>query len=299
MRRLSLISACLLLLAAPVAAQQVPDPAADATMAHPRFPAGTGPRVAIDSGHHEINTLEGRYALFGRMAANDGYRVADFQGALTVQGLSGVDVLVISNPTPNDAGHAAFSRAEAESLRAWVEAGGALLLIVDHTPMTVGVGPVAEVFGLTFLDGYVVHGGTPEIFARADGTLGDHPITRGEGGGEPIARVRAFTGSAFTPPSQATVLMRLDDRWRLVRPSETVKSVLDLTPGVPSEAVTGYTQGAAWTLGKGRVVVLGEAAMFNAQLIGPSQKKAGINAEGAEQNKAFLSNILRWLTPTA
>lgn len=292
--------AALALLAAPAAAQQVPDPKADATMAQPRFAAGSGPRVAVDSGHREINRLNGRYAFFGRMVASDGYRVSDFQGQITPAGLAGVDVLVISNPTPHEDGSPAFTRAEAEALDAWVEAGGSLLLVVDHTPMTLGVGPVADVFGLSFLDGYVVHGGTPEIFARKDGTLGDHPITRGDGGGRPVGRVRAFTGSAFRPPRDAAVLLRLDERWRLVRPSETVRSVLDLRPGMPSEPIPGdYVQGAAWTLGKGRVVTLGEAAMFNAQLIGPKQKKAGINAKGAEQNKAFLSNVLRWLTPDA
>jgi hypothetical protein len=287
----------LIALATPAAAQQVLADDIDVSAPDPDYAAGAGPRVGLSSGHGELNTLATRYRPFGQILANDGYRISDFPGAFTAEALAAVDVLVVSNPTPTDEGNPPFTVAEAAVLHAWVEGGGSLLLIVDHAPMADAVPPLAEAFGLSFEDGFVVHGGTPEIFARADGTLGDHPITRGEGGGKPISQVRAFTGSAFRAPPGAAPLMTLDKRWKLVPPSETVKSVLDIKADTQGRPVDGWLQGAAFTVGKGRVVVIGEAAMFNAQLIGPTKRKAGFNAEGAEQNKQFLRNILLWLRP--
>ena len=51
----------------------------------------------------------------------------------------------------------------------------------------------------------------------------------------------------------------------------------------------------AFTLGKGRVVVAGEAAMFSAQLAGPGGEfKMGMNRPGLD-NRQFTLNTLRWL----
>jgi hypothetical protein len=47
--------------------------------------------------------------------------------------------------------------------------------------------------------------------------------------------------------------------------------------------------------GKGRLVFFGEAAMFTAQLAGPSQAQVGMNSEYAEENYKLLLNIIHWL----
>jgi hypothetical protein len=47
--------------------------------------------------------------------------------------------------------------------------------------------------------------------------------------------------------------------------------------------------------GKGRLVLFGEAAMFTAQLAGPSQAQVGMNSEYAEENYKLLLNIIHWL----
>lgn len=57
----------------------------------------------------------------------------------------------------------------------------------------------------------------------------------------------------------------------------------------------GYYQGACLPYGKGRVVVMGEAAMFSAQLAGPNRNMVGMNAPEAGQNAQFLLNIMHWL----
>jgi hypothetical protein len=58
----------------------------------------------------------------------------------------------------------------------------------------------------------------------------------------------------------------------------------------------GRAQGVAFALGKGRVVVLGEAAMMSAQIAGPTgEGRMGMNAPG-NQDKQFALNVLHWLT---
>ena len=67
------------------------------------------------------------------------------------------------------------------------------------------------------------------------------------------------------------------------------------TPDTLRQAVGGWLQGAVLAVGKGRVAVFGEAAMFTAQLGGPQRQPMGMNAPGAEQNPQFLLNVMRWL----
>jgi hypothetical protein len=47
--------------------------------------------------------------------------------------------------------------------------------------------------------------------------------------------------------------------------------------------------------GKGRLVIFGEAAMFTAQLAGPTKARAGMNADYADENYRLLLNIIHWL----
>jgi hypothetical protein len=61
-------------------------------------------------------------------------------------------------------------------------------------------------------------------------------------------------------------------------------------------AVTGRAQGVAVEIGKGRVVVLGEAAMLSAQVTGADGRgRMGMNVPG-NQDKQFALNVLHWLT---
>jgi hypothetical protein len=49
------------------------------------------------------------------------------------------------------------------------------------------------------------------------------------------------------------------------------------------------------SFGKGRVVVLGEAAMLSAQLTGPGGMKFGMNHPGID-NRQLALNIVHWLS---
>jgi hypothetical protein len=51
----------------------------------------------------------------------------------------------------------------------------------------------------------------------------------------------------------------------------------------------------ALPLGKGRTVVLGEAAQLSAQVAGPQRRPMGMNAPGID-NRQMALNIMHWLT---
>lgn len=276
------------------ARQQAADPDVDTSVAKPAYPQGKGPRLAIDGGHNNFHTVDGRFAPFAAVARADGYRVSGLTGPLSAQSLAEVDLLVVANPLaavnvgdwslPNPG---AYTPEEAAAVKAWVEAGGALLLIADHMPFPGGAEPLAKAFGFDFDNGFAQKtGGGPEFFQRADGSLLDHPITRG------IDRVQSFTGSSFRAPPQAQPLLVLRGGWSVAMPQKAWVFD-DKTPRHDGE---GLLRGAALSAGKGRVVTMGEAAMFTAQLAGPQGRKMGFNAPTASQNKAFLLNVLRWLS---
>ena len=59
--------------------------------------------------------------------------------------------------------------------------------------------------------------------------------------------------------------------------------------------VPGWSQGLALELGKGSVVVLGEAAMLTARFSGYDGRRIGMNTPGYD-NRQLALNIMRWLT---
>lgn len=295
MRAASIILACVLALA-PAAAQQVADQDVDLSVAAPAFAIGQGPRVAIDEAHHNFHTADGRYAPFARLLRNDGFRVSGLAAPFSDESLANVDVLVIANalaaenseewrlPNPS-----AFPPNEIAAVRRFVERGGALLLIADHMPMAGAASELGRAFGVEFVNGFALDGDNePDLFTRANGGLAEDPLTEG------IPQLRSFTGSAFTAPAGARALLRLDARYEVLTPG-VAWQISDETPRVSGE---GKLQGAVMEVERGRVAVFGEAAMFTAQVAGPQRAPMGLRAPGAEYNKQFALNVLRWLGGT-
>src|SRR5262249_18070825 len=89
--------ALVLLMASSARAQQVADTSFNPPMAKPAYPHGKGPRVVIDSGHHNFHTAEGRYLPFAELLRRDGYRVSGASSPFTAEALKAADVLVIAN----------------------------------------------------------------------------------------------------------------------------------------------------------------------------------------------------------
>lgn len=291
----------------PVAAQQVADTAFAPPIARPAFAPDHGPVVIIDEAHHNFQTSTGRYLPFAELLRRDGFRVRASAQPFSAEGLRSAGVLVIANalhernagagatwslPTPS-----AFTDAEIAAVRAWVEAGGSLLLIADHMPMAGAAETTGKAFGLSWSNGFAMEpagASGPFRFTR-DGAqrLAPHVVTEGRDAAERITTVVTFTGSAFRPDPHSPVTPILTLAPGTV--SVTPDVAWEFSPTTPRVDVGGWLQGALLEVGKGRVAAFGEAAMFTAQLAGPQQRPMGMNAPDAAQNAQFLLNLLRWL----
>jgi hypothetical protein len=258
--------------------------------------------VAIDQAHNNFHTAGGRYKPFAELLRRDGYRVEAMRSRFSADALKGVEVLVIANPlhernvndwslpTPS-----AFTPGEISALHRWVEAGGALFLIADHMPFAGAAADLGKAFGVEFSNGYARAGhwaqGKPNTFERGTG-LEDNVVTGGRSEDERITTVVTFGGSAFKPSKDVTPV--------LVFGADSVSFETTQAPGITADAtkvpIAGWCQGAVTKVGKGRVAVFGEAAMFSAQLAGAQQTPMGMNAPEAKQNHQLLLNVMHWLT---
>jgi hypothetical protein len=246
-------------------------------------------RVLFDDAHHNVHLSDGRYKPFVELARSAGFEVRPNPERFTASALAGSDILVIAGargaapPAPlPERGRPAFTPEEADAVRDWVKAGGGLLLITDHYPLGSANEILASRFGVTMSNTWTDDppktdrsmGGL--VFSRENGGLADHPVTEG------AHRVATFTGQSLAGPPGSVPLLRF---------GETAVDRLppDQTQTAPA---AGRAQGIALEFGKGRVIVLGEAAMLTAS-DGPGQA-GGLDKAGVD-NRRFALNGLRWL----
>ena len=290
-----------LLLALGANAQQVADTSFKPPIPKPAYQAGRGPIVMLDEAHFNFHTAEGRYKPFAELLRRDGYDVRASSLKFSKGSLRGGRILVIANPlaerNQNDWSlptPSAFSDEEVEAVRDWVRGGGALLLIADHMPFPGATEKLALAFGIKFSNGYAVdeRAQGPILFKLSDGSLKEHPITRGRADAERVDSVATFTGSAFQVERDAQPLLVLGPSVSSFM-TTVAGQITNETPRVP---VKGWYQGAVIRFGKGRVAVFGEAAMFSAQLAGPNRGPMGMNAPIASRNPQFLLNVMHWLS---
>jgi hypothetical protein len=285
-------------------AQQAPDTLFDTRIARPAFTT-RHPRVAIDEAHHNFHRLDGRYRPFADLMRHDGCEVAANRARFNAASLKGIDVMVISNALGHDdmsapaAASPAFTNTECAALHAWVRAGGALLLIADHAPMGSAARALGDTLGVDMrsactLDPVLGDADNPTLitYRAGHGLEADNAIMRGRDSTESVHTVVAFTGQSLQGPPAATVLLKLSDK-----AMDFMVGLADMDAEVPMEkrrAAMGRCQGLAMKLGKGRVVVLGEAAMMTAQVAGPDRFPMGMNVPGND-DRQFAINIVRWL----
>lgn len=273
---------------------------------HPHA-AALRPRVRFDHGHRNSHSIRGRYGPFAALIAADGCRVEQSSTPLDSNALHGVDVLVIVNARgpADDPTQSAFLDSECDAVQQYVAQGGALLLVADHHPCGEAASKLAARFGVQMSGGWTddstcarVGAGDPGqiVFTRAGGSLGRHPIVDGVTG-SPVDTVETFTGqSLLGPPESAALLVLSPASVDRIPASSTVeqrgsKRITTFeTKDVPA---AGRTQGLAMRFGRGRVVVLGEAAMLTAQRDGRGTR-FGMNAPGND-NRNFTLNVVRWL----
>lgn len=285
----------------PAAAQQVEDPGFKPAIASPAFVDGKGPVVLIDEAHNNFHTASGRYQPFASVLRRDGYVVSASSTTFDRSALSKAAVLVVANATgarnqpPFSAPiEPAFSNAEVTTVREWVDRGGSLLLIVDHFPWPDASRNLAKALGIHFDSGTASEPDLrgPLVFRRSDHSLLDHPMVNGRTAGERVDSVATFTGSAFRVDTGEPLLTFINPRAFAVTPKVFGKP----SENDPRTAIQGWLQGAALHVGKGRVAVFGEAAMFSAQLAGPARMPMGMNHPLAKQNTQFALNVMHWLS---
>lgn len=273
-----------------------------------------------------IHTKDGLFKPFADLATNDGYKVVANTTGFTRDSLKGVDVLVISNPLgqlSNNNNHStpAFTPAECDAVHEWVQQGGSLFLIADHVPVGDAAQPLAQRFGVT-LGNNIVFDTNPDNFDREDVTelifsnrnhlLGNHPITRGRNDAERLHKLVAFTGESVTIPKGATALLQLSSTAGVAPTSDDVQPFFDKDP-VKAKAsreaalkkwpASGQAMAIAFTLGRGRVVISGEAGMMTAQVFQEKEKdgrekivgKTGWDVPGND-DRQYVLNALHWLS---
>lgn len=297
MKYLTLITLILIAGSARLCAQQMPDDDFDFEIKDPAYPKSGGPVISIDEAHLNFHTLEGRYSAFAKVLKSDGYRLVAGKDKFAQASLNQSRILVIANPL-GDTGEwklptqPAFSNEEVEAVRQWVNNGGSLFLIADHMPCAGAAANLAAAFGFNFINGFAMRQEDgPEMFSRQLGNLSDTPVTRGHGKGEKIETIQMFTGSAFLPPPDATVITRLGKNYTI----ELASVAWQFSETTPKLSGMHFANGAMLQYGKGRVVVFGEAAMFTAQVQGPEKRKMGMNLPSAKENPQLLLNIIHWL----
>jgi hypothetical protein len=280
------------------------------TIATPSY-VSTHPRVVLDEAHANYHTASGRYKPFVDLLQADGYRVVAGPQPFSARTLNGVEVLAIANAqapeltaTAANDRPSAFTDEECDAVRDWVGAGGALLLIADHAPFGAAAASLAARFGVEMGKGFAwsLSSGSAEpdmiVHSRQNGGLATHVITRG------VTRVVTFTGQSLSVPPGAFSLLTFGSAAFESSPGNVSADIAAVRQGMPTNArnLAGRSQGMALDYGKGRVVMMGEAAMFSAQILRskddqgrPREFRMGMNVDGND-NQQFLLNIMRWLT---
>jgi hypothetical protein len=279
------------------AAQQFGDPEFNTVVERPAYKNNL-PRVLFDEAHNNFHTTTGRYKPFADLIVSDGYRVVVNRNAFTEQSLGTFKILVIANASGAEemddegADRPAFTEEECEVVKNWVRGGGSLLLIADHAPFGGAAEILSKRFGVEMSKGFTYDPEHSEkdspsllIFSRENKLLLDHPITQGRDTTERINRVLTFTGQSLKGPDGSASILQLAAT-AIDRPDRESKS---------ETSAAGRAQGVALKAGKGRVVVLGEAAMLSAQISGPTKSPMGMNVPGTD-NKQLALNIMHWLS---
>jgi hypothetical protein len=268
---------------------------------------GGAPVVLIDDAHQ--NSQRSTFRGLMELLAGAGFCVRQSASAITSAALKEARILVISNPGGWDGPEASLNATEVSAVMAWVQAGGSLLLILDHAPAPKNAAMLTAALGVpAWHDGYamvkvsdrllpniifwqpaVIPTDAPSVGATGpgggtgyqgkDAVLTRHPITEGRSSAERVQRIATFGGSAFRAPAGAEPLMILPAQAASFQAPGATPS---LTVETPSISVAGWLQGAVMKHGTGRVALFGESGFFSG---GP-----------AADNRLFILNVIHWLS---
>jgi len=283
-------------------------------VAAPTWQARSASTVLVDEGHNNFHTSTTSYAVYANLMRADGFEVTALTSRVTRDALDRAGVLVTSNSLSESrqtlaaqaqaageafnwslaAARSSFAPDEIAAIEGWVRDGGGLLLVLDHPPYAGAAAALAAAFGADVRNVQTRDPLNQErdmagrlVFSRDQGRIGNHAVTVG------VDRVITYTGSSIGAPPGATLLLPLaasavDRRWN------------QQTQSFEEESAAGRAQGVAFTHGRGRVVILGEAGMLASQ---PGTNQPGDGSSGILRPdvnvRQFAVNVIRWLSGRA
>ena len=103
-----------------------------------------------------------------------------------------------------------------------------------------------------------------------------------------------FLGTSLKGPTGSVAFLKPADTAIDVLPPDRKTSTDEAPPDHKQVSAAGRAQAIATQFGKGRVVVLGEAAMLTAQ-VAPRGFRFGMNVSGID-NRQLALNIMHWLS---
>jgi hypothetical protein len=278
-------------------AQQVADPHFNAKVENPAYTKNF-PRVLFDEAHYNSDTTNGRYKPFADLLFNDGYHVVVNRQPFTKESLKNFKILVIVNPLGSEeiddegAAGPAFTNEECDAVTDWVRSGGALLFVADQSPFGSAAAILAQRLQVDMSKGYTTDPANADkelnnpsvlVYSRANHLLAEHAITNGRNDAERVDRVVTFTGQSLKGPTGSDAFLKLAD------------TAVDNVASGKSGSAAGRAQGIAYRMGKGRLVVLGDAAMLSAQVTGSDNRQFGMNIPDID-NRQLTLNIMHWLS---
>lgn len=276
--------------------QQFPDPEFIPSVEHPAYSRG-GPRVLFDEAHNNLQTTTGRFKPFVDLLVNDGYRVIRNRQPFTTKILDDFKVLIISNALGAEevddegADKSAFTDEECQAVLGFVRGGGSLLLIANEGAYGGAAENLAKRFGVELGKNLTSDEANSVkeiprtiIFSRENKLLGDHPIAEGRSPEEKVNIVMSFGGQSLKGPDDSAAILKLSDTAK--QSSGDAK---------PFASAAGRAQAIALKVGKGRLMVQGEASMLSAQIERTEKFKIGMNVPGND-NKQYTLNLMHWLS---
>jgi len=246
MNKLLLIFLLLLLSSTIGVSQQSPDTTFVLKIAKPTYTNNDEPVICIDSAHNNLHRLNSGFAPFARLMKANGFKLRDInQLIFDRELLTDCDIYAIINPLhQSNLGNwslptpSAFSEAEIGEIEVWVKEEGRLFLIADHMPFAGAANNLANRFGFNFSNGFAnlaKAGNQPDYFSSENGRLISHPFLK-----EELKSVTSFTGSAFTYPDEAEVLLKFKDEDVSLEP----KIAWQFNNSTKSVNLDNYAQGA-------------------------------------------------------
>lgn len=288
--------------------KQKADLSVDTSVANPAF-TKIHPRVLFDEAHNNSSTSTGLYEPYINIIKNDGYKVDINRDPIEREALNNYDILVIVNAKgEKHKFDPAFTKNEQTDIYNWVIEGGSLLLIADHYPFGSAVADLSEKFGVIMNKGEVYDSLNYDttstdkaqlVFSDENDLLPVSSIKNGRNSNEIIHKVITFTGQSLYIADTNFIILKLSETAKDIIPDSTwdEKSLIIFTTTytrfsdpVPSK---GNAQCVAKKAGKGRVVILGDAAVLTAQIF--ENVRFGID-DTRNDNKQFALNIMHWLS---